>query len=739
MTDLKKYQFKLPDTGVPATGALPGWGNRTSAAAMHATVAPVSSELPADAAGCLAKGNTWLQGGRIEDALRAYDRAIALQPDYLEPHFNRGNVLLRLQRLPEALAAFERAIALSPELAIAHYNRATILGTTGRADEALAGYQRTLALDSTMVQARFNLGTLYLQKGDAEQALACLDQVIAQAPNVVQAHLARGNALVKMKKLEQAGLSFDRALALQPRYPEALSNRGNVRLQAKQYAAALADLEASVRLNPNYAQTHQLLGVLARETKRPEEALVRFQKAYDLAPEKPGALTDLVSAMAATCDWHWLPEGMARMETAIQTGQKGIAPFSLLALSDSPALQLECARQFAAVEHPAGSTLGSAVRRAGSSKIRVGYYSADFHEHATAYLMAQLFEQHDRSQFEWFAFSYGPNTQDPMRQRLRKAFTQFLDVSGSSDLEVAALSRELGIDVAVDLKGFTRDERMGIFANRCAPVQVSYLGYPGTTGADYMDYVIADPHVLPASLHPYFTEKVVTLPHSYQVNDASRRIADRVFTREEVGLPEEGFVFCCFNNNYKILPAVFACWMRVLLAVEGSVLWLLADNDAAVRNLQREAAARGVDPKRLVFAPRMPLADHLARHALADLFLDTLPCNAHTTTSDALWAGLPVLTQTGSAFAGRVSTSLLNAVGLPELVTTTQAEYAARAIELARDATQLRGLRDRLAANRLSSPLFNAKLFARHIEAAYIAMDERSLQGLPPKAMEIRA
>ena len=390
-----------------------------------------------------------------------------------------------------------------------------------------------------------------------------------------------------------------------------------------------------------------------------------------------------------------------------------------------------------ASEYPGGAKAAPAVGRSTSRKIRVGYYSADFHEHATAYLMAELFERHDRSQFEWFGFSYGPVSHDPMRARLRKSFDQFLDVRDRSDSDVAALSRQLGIDIAVDLKGFTRDNRLGIFAQRCAPVQVSYLGYPGTTGADYMDYVIGDKTVLPPSLYPHFTEKPVLLPHSYQVNDSQRRISDRVFTREEVGLPAQGFVFCCFNNNYKILPATFDSWMRVLQAVPGSVLWLFEDNAGAARRLKEQAQRRGVDPARLVFAPRLPLDEHLARHRLADLFLDTLPCNAHTTTSDALWAGLPVLTQLGNAFAGRVAASLLRAVGLPELVTTTPAEYEARAIELANDADQLQALRQRLQANRASSPLFNATLFARHIEAAYLAMDERQLQGLPPQAIEI--
>ena len=304
---------------------------------------------------------------------------------------------------------------------------------------------------------------------------------------------------------------------------------------------------------------------------------------------------------------------------------------------------------------------------------------------------------------------------------------------------MARLARELGIDIAIDLNGYTDDARTGIFAERCAPIQVNYLGYPGTMGADYMDYVVADRMVIPEDRQSDFTEKVVYLPHSYQVNDAHRKISARVFSKQELGLPESGFVFCCFNQAYKILPATFDGWMRILKAVEGSVLWLLDDNPTATRNLRQEAQTRGVDGRRLVFARRMPLDEHLARHRLADLFIDTLPYNAHTTASDALWAGLPVLTCMGKSFASRVAASLLNAMDLPELMTQTQEAFEARAVELAKDPSMLSDIKSRLAQNRLTKPLFDARLFARHIESAYEAMDHRDASGLPPAPLKINA
>lgn len=693
--------------------------------------------LPNDAQECNTLGNQWLQANRVADAVRAYDRAIALRADYVDPHFNRGNAMLRLQRHAEALACFDKAIALSPQLALAHYNRGTVLESLGRKSEAMDSYRAVLALEPQHTQAQFNLGNLYLGLKQFDAAVACMDRVIAHAPQVAQAHVARGSALLKTNCLREAIASFDQALAIDPEYADALSNRGASRLQLKEYDAAFADLDRAIRLNPQRAETLFHMGTLLSIYKRHEEALQQFQLAYRQNPNFSGLLSSIMGAKTAIGDWLNLDAGIERMEQAIVHGQIGVAPFTLLGLRDAPQLQLQAARLLVEADYPAQSSLGPIAARANHGKIRVGYYSADFHHHATTILMAELFELHDRERFEWFAFSFGPDAQDAMRQRVSAAFDHFLDVREQSDKEIAQLSRQLGIDIAVDLKGFTTDSRFGIFAHRCAPVQVSYIGYPGTTGAGYMDYIVADKTVIPPQEQRHFNEKVIYLPHSYQVNDTKRRIAERTFTREELGLPVKGFVFCCFNNNHKILPPTFDGWMRILGTIEDSVLWLLEDNPAVVRNLRREAQVRGIAAERLVFAPRMDLDLHLARHRQADLFLDTLPYNAHTTTSDALWAGLPVLTCAGQSFASRVAASLLQAAGLPELITHTQADYEARAIALARDSAQLRGLRDKLRLQTTTAPLFDAKLFARHLEQAYIKAYERTTQGLPPDVIEV--
>jgi predicted O-linked N-acetylglucosamine transferase (SPINDLY family) len=429
---------------------------------------------------------------------------------------------------------------------------------------------------------------------------------------------------------------------------------------------------------------------------------------------------------------------MFQLGIKILNNLKATPCLPVLALPLSLEDQRKVAEIWCSSKYPNNPSLGSIPKLTRRSKIRIGYFSADFHNHATTYLMAELFERHDKDKFELIAFSFGPNIKDEMRQRVINAFDQFINVTAMSDKAIAQLSRELGIDIAIDLKGLTTDARLGIFSYKAAPIQVSYLGYPGTLSVDYIDYLIADKILVPRGSQKYYSEKIIYLPYSYQVNDRQRVIAPTQFTKQELCLPQESFVFCCFNNNYKITPDVFDTWVRILKAVDGSVLWLLADNPLAAMNLKKEAVQRGLDPNRLVFADRMDLTEHLARHKVADLFLDTLPYNAHTTASDALWAGLPVLTCLGESFSSRVAASLLNAIELPELVTETQTDYEELAIELAKNPAKLKDIKEKLSRNRLNSPLFDTTLFTRNIEAAYTHMYERYQADLPADHIYIK-
>jgi predicted O-linked N-acetylglucosamine transferase (SPINDLY family) len=634
---------------------------------------------------------------RALDGLRALGQG---QTGAATDHFHRGNALMQARQLQGAVASYDRALALKPDFFEAHNNRGNALKDLGLQHEALASY----------------------------------DAVIRLQPGIAVAHFNRGNVLRTLRRLEEAVASYAAALRLNPQFADACNNRGFALQELGRLEEAVASYDQALKLKPDFAAAFSNRGSALQELRRPIEAIASYATALRLKPDFGAALVQMLHQKAMICDWTPPPRRieLGRLDIAAAP----IPPTQVLAIADDPPLQLEVAKAWARTLSPAG---GPAALRpsAPGEKLRIGYFSADFYDHATMFLMARLFEVHDRGRFEVHAFSYGPDRQDTMQRRLTAAVDRFHDVRNLGDPEVAELARRQAIDVAVDLKGYTLGTRPGIFANRAAPVQINYLGYPGSMGADFIDYIVADPVVVPPDRRQSYSEKVITLPGSYQVNDDRRAIASRTFTRAELGLPERGFVFCCFNNNYKISPAEFAIWMRLLGKVEGSVLWLF-EGDALVKaNLAREAETRGVDPGRLVFAAKMPNAEHLARQACADLFLDTFNYNAHTTASDALWAGLPVVTKAGNSFAARVAASLLMAVGLPELVTSSPEAYERLALELATDPDRLAAIKAKLAANRLTTPLFDSERFARHIERAYELAFQRCVEGLPPDHIEV--
>ena len=400
-------------------------------------------------------------------------------------------------------------------------------------------------------------------------------------------------------------------------------------------------------------------------------------------------------------------------------------------------MQKKNAENYVKNEYSLSSNLEPIIKRPSNKKIRIGYYSADFNNHPTSFLMVQLLELHDRSNFEIFCFSLANRKDDEMRKRVSNSCDKFLDVSLKSDEEIARISRDLNIDIACDVMGFTKGNKFQIFAEKCAPIQVSYLAFPGTTGANFIDYIIADKTVISQELKKYYSEKIIFLPDTYQVNDSAKKISDKVFTREEMGLPNDSFVFCCFNKNYKILPRVFDIWMNLLKKVKGSVLWLLVENSKARENLKKEATKRNIDENRIIFAKIMPLNDHLARHRCADLFIDTFPYTAHTTCSDALWAGLPVVTRIGRSFASRVSASLLNAIDLPELITHSEEEFENLALDFANNKNKLNQVKVKLEKNKISNSLFNTKLYTKNIESSYKIIYDRYLKDLPVEDVEI--
>ena len=733
-------------------------------------------ELNADYAGAYNNwGNALRSLGRFDEAVALYEQAIAHKADYADAYGNRALALETLERHADALESLERGISLEPHNAEFHCSRGNVLRAMKRYDEAVASYEQAIALRPKFSDAFFQKGLALQAHADLEGALASYDESIALKPDFADAHNNRGNVLTKLQRYEDAVKSYDKALQIRPDHAQALSNQGNAWRTLRKYGRALACYDRALSVKPDYVAAHlgrgDMLNRLGRfeeaiasydialahapadagahfrrshamrELKRFDEALESIERAVELDPGLAYAVGHRLIVKLHMCDWKGLDEASAAVVNAIELGLPGCVPLPVVC---TPALQLRWAEVYAKDKYPPQpmpETVAPAPgARSESDRIRVAYLSSDFHAHATSYLMAGVLEQHDRSRFEVFAISFGKSDGSDMRARVESACEHFVDVRDMSDREVAALLASYQVDIAVDLKGYTKDSRTGILAFRPAPIQVNYLGYPGTMGVGYIDYLIADNVLVPEADQSSYSEKVVYLPDTYQCNDSKRPIAESAPSRAEAGLPETGFVFCSFNNNYKITPVIFDIWMRLLKETEGSVLWLLESNPAAARNLRKEAEARGVDPRRVVFAPWCAdQADHLARIRLADLFLDTLPYGAHTTGSDALWAGVPVLTCIGNTFAGRVAASLLNAVGLPELVAHSYDAYETQALKLARDPALIDEVKAKLARNRMTQPLFDTVRFTKHLEAAYACMQARHASGQPPLGFAVDA
>jgi predicted O-linked N-acetylglucosamine transferase (SPINDLY family) len=604
--------------------------------------------------------------------------------------------------------------ASPPEVLV---NLGNLLARQGRRDEALAMYDRALAARPDFLEGLFNRAGLLLELKRPEDALENYERVVALRPDLFIAWNNRGSALRALQRHEEALGSFERATALNPSHVNALTNRAMALWDLRRLQDALAAANQALAVQPAHAEALYTRANILRDLGRMAEALADYEQVLAIQPTHVHALNGAAQAALALCDWPKVETLTPRLKDNAASGPALIQPYVLLGYDDDPALQRRCAENYVRRTVPPRAAL--AGKRYSHYRIRLAYLSADFHQHPTAQLLVELFERHDRKRFEVTAVSFGPDDGSTMRARLKQAFDHFEDVRGRSDAEVAQWLTARETDIAVDLNGHTHGARTGIFAHRPAPVQVNYLVYPGTMGAPFMDYILADRIVLPLDQQAFCSEKIVHLPNCYQANDGARALMPAP-GRAEAGLPPEGFVFCSLNNGWKITRRMFEIWMRLLEQVEGSVLWLLDGPHAP--NLRREAASRGIESSRLIFAPKLPPEQHLARHQLADLFLDTLPYGAHTSCSDALWAGLPVITYYGKAFPGRVAASLLKAVDLPELVTTSLADYEAKALELAKNPALLTATKQKLLRNRRTTPLYDSERFRQGIEAAYEAM-----------------
>ena len=675
--------------------------------------------------------------GRSDDAVASFDRAIALQPGYPDAIFNRGNVLMSMGRAAEALAGFDTAPELvrsNPPVAAA---RAGALMHLKRWPEALAGLDDVLSRAPGHVDSHINRATSLRELGRLDEAMAGYDAALRLAPGHPAALSGRAQVLMQQDKLDEAGAIAERVLQLHPGNAAAWYVMGHVNIARQRLDLALFAFETADTLKAAFVEAIYNRGDVLRVMRRDQEALIHLERVRALEPDHPHVLNGIASVAMQCCDWERTQSVLPAIEANIGRGTRGQSPFAMVSLTGSPELQLACARLFTRSTCPVDPPPLFTGPHYDHDRIRLAYMSSDFRRHAMAYQMAELFEVHDRRRFEVIGVSCSRRDGSEIRRRIERSFDQFIDAERMSGAELAQLIREREIDIAVDLNGHTVYSRIGALAYRPAPVQVTYLGYPGSTGADFVDYVIADAVVAPFEEQHLFSERIVHLPGCYQVSDRKRAIAPEVPTRAASGLPADGFVFCCFNTSYKLAPEIFAVWMRILAARPGSVLWLVRGNDAMVTNLRRAAQANGIDPARLVFCEPVEPEQHLARHVLADLYLDTLPYNSHGTGSFALWAGLPILACHGPTFAGRVAASLLYAIGLPELVTQSLADYEAKALALSADPVALNALRQRLAANIKSTPLFDTDRFARNIESAYRTMLDIARRGEPPRSFAV--
>jgi predicted O-linked N-acetylglucosamine transferase (SPINDLY family) len=688
----------------------------------------------ADACQYLAFALTGLE--RSEEAIPFYNEALKIRPDFPEARNNLGHVLQKLGRLDEAIVNFKKALALRPDYAEASNNLGNAFHLLGRSDEAIAHYEQAIAFNPQYAEAYWNLGNGLRALDRTEEAVAHFERAIAIRHDYSEAHNSLGNTFRELDRPERAISSYETAIAIKPDYADAHVNLADTLTQLQRQDDAIKHFRAAVELRPSDVLTLNRFGAALASLKLPKEAITVFEEVLSIDPRNAMAVDAIMRLAANMCDWE-RTAAMAPQLAACVASNQVVEPFGFLAYCTDPALHLACATNYIGNEIPVRP---KPLWQGGiwkNERIRIAYLATGFQRHPAAYLTVELFELHDRSRFEVLGFSMGADDQSEIRRRVVAAFDEFHDIRSKNDQEVAELLNQMQVDIVVDRTGYTQNSRPGIFARRPSPIQVNYLGFPGTLGADFYDYVIADPIALPFDQQPFFMEKIVHLPDCYQSNDSKRAIAKETPTRQQLGLPSEGFVFCCFNNNYKITPDIFSIWMRVMHKIDESVLWLLGGDGGVENNVRKEAAASGVDPARVIFAERRDLSDHLARHRQADLFLDTLPYNAHTTASDALWAGLPVVTCRGPTFAARVAASLLSAVGLPELVTETLENYEALILKLATEPARLREVREKLARNRLVAPLFNTDRYRRHIEAAYQQMWERWQAGESPRSFAV--
>ena len=676
--------------------------------------------------------------GDHADAERRLRAAAQAEPRHVGVLNLLGALLASQERYREAEPFLRAATKIPPASAATLYNHGLALQNLDRPRDALGAFEKALAKNPRSADAWFGRGSVLQESGKADEAIACFDRALAIDPNYHHALANKGTALLRLRRYSEALLNLEACLRLDPTFAAAHLGKAAALYNHRQYGLALGSAETATSLGPDVAKAWETRANICRELGRLDEAIDSIGKAISLDPANREWREALVDMRLRACQWSNYQSDLAELRAAIRAGV-AVSPSLCLTFPFSAAEQFAAAKARAKARPPARR--GGARKAAASQpgRIRIAYLSGELRNHATGHLFAGVIERHDRTRFEITILNAEPRDNSPTQKRVVDAAEAFIDVGQIDDDRLIDFVSKKDFDILVNLDFASERLREPVFLARSAPLQVNYLGSPGTAAASNCDYLIADEIVVPPQEAKWFVEKIVYLPVSYQPNDSKREIAEASTSRREAGLPEAAFVFCSFNTNFKFNPDTFEAWSRILLACPGSVLWLLQDNAIVAGNLKKEAAARGVDPSRLIFAKRVRSEEHLARNRLADLFLDGWPYGAHTTASDALWVGLPVLTRVGDTFASRVASSLLTAVGLPELIAPNREDFVATAIELAHDPERLRALKAKLERNRATAPLFDTALYTRRLEAAFAAMHARRLANLPPETIHIPA
>ncbi|MBZ6075087.1 tetratricopeptide repeat protein [Microvirga puerhi] len=683
-------------------------------------------------------GTAAYQLGDVEECVLYLSRSVEIFPEHPETRFNLAIALSRLNRHEESLFQYHATLMLRPNHAEAYFNRGNLLKEMDRLEEAISSYDNALTIRPNYAKAAFNHGGAMAKLGRLEHALVSYEQAIASQYNYTSAHYCKAEILTLLKRFSEAIASLDRAIEIQPEFVDAYHLKSVLLSNLMQSQEALKCIDQAIEIQPNFAKGYHFKGAALTYLGRVEEGLACFEMAFSLSPRSDYLLGDIIHGKAHIGCWEHFRTQVDLLTKELSAQRKIVVPFIALSLVDDPQLHKAAAELYMTDKHPGRQLLPPLAKKSKSQRLKIGYFSSDFSDHPVSHLLAGMFERHDRKKFEIHCFSFGPKCRDAWRDRIAGSVEHFIDVHSRSDREITSLARTLDIDIAVDLNGLSGDARPDIFAERAAPIQLSYLGYLGTLGTRHVDYLVADPMIVPPSARENYSEKILYLS-CYQCNDDKQKISNKPFYRTEFGLPEDKFVYCSFNNNYKITPENFDLWASILKAAPRSVLWLYASNKAAVKNLRLEAEKRAVDPDRLIFANRTPLEDHLARLKLADLFLDTHPYNAGATASNALRVGLPVLTRAGKSFASRIGASLLTATRLPELIANSDEEYTALAVRLACEPSLLTTIKSKLAQNLATCPLFDTERFTQNMEAAYEAAYTRYHNGLVPDHIDLSA